>query len=174
VRRALIELVAENGFRGTSMAAVAERAGVATGTAYVHYESKDDLVFAAYKDVKEALGAAAATGIAADETPRSVFLAMWHAMYSHLANDPVQARFLVQVEASPYAAAAHEAAMSAGAMADDPQMARLKSSLVPLPALTLWDLGMGPAVRVVASGSLLPKQQRDELAAACWRAVSQP
>ncbi|NNF64568.1 MAG: TetR family transcriptional regulator, partial [Acidimicrobiia bacterium] len=44
VRRAVVELVAENGFRGASMAAIAAHAGVATGTAYVHYSSKDELV----------------------------------------------------------------------------------------------------------------------------------
>ena len=36
----MVELVAENGFRGTSMAAVAQRAGVATGTAYVHFRRR--------------------------------------------------------------------------------------------------------------------------------------
>lgn len=172
VRRALIELVAENGFRGTSMAAVAERAGVATGTAYVHYGSKDDLVFAAYMEVKEALGDAA--GEVAAGAPHAVFVAMWHAMYSHLANDPVHARFLVQVEASPYAAAAHDAAMNAGVMADNPQLTQLMSSLAPLPPLILWDLGMGPAVRAVAAGSELSQAQLEALAAACWRAISGP
>jgi len=35
------------GFHGASMGAVAREAGVATGTAYTHYASKDDLVLAA-------------------------------------------------------------------------------------------------------------------------------
>ena len=46
IRRALRDLVAERGFHGASMGAVAKEAGVATGTAYVHYESKDELVYA--------------------------------------------------------------------------------------------------------------------------------
>ncbi len=52
LRRSLLELVAERGFRGTSMSAVADHAGVATGTAYVHYDSKDELVIAAYAEIK--------------------------------------------------------------------------------------------------------------------------
>jgi AcrR family transcriptional regulator len=36
VRAALRTLVAERGFHGASMGAVAREAGVATGTAYVH------------------------------------------------------------------------------------------------------------------------------------------
>ena len=36
IRRALRDLVAERGFHGASMGAVAKEAGVAAGTAYVH------------------------------------------------------------------------------------------------------------------------------------------
>lgn len=48
IRRALRDLVAGRGFRGASMSAIAESAGVATGTAYVHYASKKELVLATY------------------------------------------------------------------------------------------------------------------------------
>ena len=41
------------------MSAVARAAGVATGTAYTHYESKDALVLAAYAETKAQLAAAA-------------------------------------------------------------------------------------------------------------------
>ena len=61
VRGALRTLVARNGFHGASMSAVASQAGVATGTAYTHYASKDELVLAAYRETKAQL-AAAATG----------------------------------------------------------------------------------------------------------------
>ena len=46
IRRALRDLVAERGFHGASMGAVAKAARVATGTAYVHYESKEGAVHA--------------------------------------------------------------------------------------------------------------------------------
>ena len=67
VRDALRRVVAERGFHGASMSAVAKAAGVATGTAYVHYESKDELVIAAYLELKQQLGliAAAAIGLVA-------------------------------------------------------------------------------------------------------------
>ncbi len=58
VRRAMVELVAEHGIHGTSMNEVAERAGVATGTAYVHYGSKDDVLIAAFIEVEGLLGTA--------------------------------------------------------------------------------------------------------------------
>jgi len=172
VRRALVELVAENGFRGTAMAAVAERAGVATGTAYVHYASKDELVIAAYVEVKTALGMAAVDSARDSGSPAELFLSTWHSMHAHLAADPVQAQFLVQVESSPYADVAHEEAMSHGGVMEETQFAELKDSLVPLPPLVLWDLGLGPAIRAVAFGTELDATELAELAAACWRAVS--
>ncbi|MDH3306209.1 MAG: TetR/AcrR family transcriptional regulator [Acidimicrobiia bacterium] len=174
VRRALVELVSELGFRGTSMAAVAERAGVATGTAYVHYPSKDALVLAAYQEGKQDLGAAVAA-IHLPVEPAERFRALWFGVYHHLAGDPVRARFLVQVDSSPMAGLAHDAAVSdnenqlIGAIGGD-----LMGMFVDLPALVLYDLSLGPAVRLVASGQTLPPDSLDRLASACWRAITDP
>jgi len=173
VRRALVELVAEHGFHGASMAAVAERAGVATGTAYVHYSSKDELVLAAYIEVKRALGTAGHAAIDRSAAPRDLFRRIWHAMHGFLAADPVQARFLVQVQVSPYATAAHDAAREADDLLRSPELEELVSQLVGLPATVLYDLSLGPAVRVAASEDLqLTEADLEELASACWRAVS--
>jgi AcrR family transcriptional regulator len=157
------------------MAAVAEHAGVATGTAYVHYASKDELVLAAYNEVKAELGAAI-VHIDVTLEPSLRFQAMWRAVYEHLAADAVRARFLLQVDASPYAGAAHGEAMA------DPedQLARAASTpdmqeqLTDLPLDVLYDLGLGPAVRLAARGEQLSPDQLDRLAAACWRAISRP
>lgn len=174
VRRALVELVAEQGFRRTSMAAVAERAGVATGTAYVHYPSKDDLVMAAYQEVKRALGEAVRT-LDLPLEPVARFRALWFGVYGHLAEDPVRARFLVQVDSSPMAGHAHDAAIGdeenqlTAAIGED-----LMAKFVDLPVLVLYDLSLGPAVRLVASGETLPADSLDRLATACWRAITGP
>src|SRR3954447_3493653 len=42
--RAALELVARGGYREAQVAAVAQRAGVATGTVYRHFPSKGDLL----------------------------------------------------------------------------------------------------------------------------------
>jgi AcrR family transcriptional regulator len=41
-----LELVRENGFHGTPMSLVAKKAGVAAGTIYHYFESKDALIIA--------------------------------------------------------------------------------------------------------------------------------
>ncbi|MEY9874772.1 AcrR family transcriptional regulator [Streptacidiphilus sp. MAP12-33] len=176
VRAALRTLVARDGFRGASMSAIAREAGVATGTAYTHYASKDALVLAAYVETKSELGRAVTPGLAPDLGAEERFRALWLACYQHLRAHPDHARFLLQVEHSPYRGAAHRAAL---ADADDPLVAEVaqpvfSGRLLPLPVDVLYELSLSPAVRLAAGGVELTSAQLDDIAAACWRAVGQP
>jgi AcrR family transcriptional regulator len=169
VRRAMIELVAENGIHGTSMSQVAAHAGVATGTAYVHYESKDDLLIASFVEAKRALGEAALSGVDESASPREVFEVAWRNLHSHLCSDPALARFLVQVEVSPLQEAAHEAISG-----DDPLTRAahdLADHLIDLPLDVLYDLSIAPAVRLAANGVELSETETETLIESCWRAV---
>lgn len=176
VRAALRTLVARNGFHGASMTAVASEAGVATGTAYVHYASKDDLVYATYLEVKRDLGTAASTAIDDKAPAETRFQQLWHGIYRHLRDEPDRARFLLQVETSPYARTAHAMAM---AESDDPirrEATRpdLRHRLASLPTELLWDLGIGPAIRLAAAPEPPDAATLAALAAACWRAITRP
>lgn len=170
----MVELVAENGFRGTSMAAVADRAGVATGTAYVHYQSKDDLVVAAFREIKSELGAAAVAGVEPGAGPAQKFGQLWKSVHAHLAADPARARFLIQFESSPLSVGAHadylaaeDDALMQAAVAED--MAEL---LIDVPMKVLFDLGLGPAMRLAASGLAVDQDVLERTANACWRAIT--
>ena len=175
VRDALRLLVAERGLHGASMSAVAKHAGVATGTAYVYYASKDALVLAAYRETKAELGAAATAELSDAMAPAERFGHVWLSIYRYLAAHPEHARFLLAVDHSPYRAALH-AAVLAG---DDPLVAEaarpeLVAKLRPFPLEVIWELGLSPAVRLaaVAPELALDEQQLAEVAKACWRAVS--
>lgn len=175
-REALVATVAERGFHGAAVSEVARRAGVAAGTIYVHYSSKDELVLAAYREVKRDLGAAAVAGLDLTASPRARFGQMWRQAHGHLASRPERARFLLQLEASPYALANHEAAASP----DDPLLAAasapdLVAELVDLPLVVLYELCFGPAVRLAAhqgEGIELDADGLARLEEACWRAVT--
>ena len=173
VRGALRTLVARNGFHGASMSAVASQAGVATGTAYTHYASKGELVLAAYFETKAQLRAAAVDGLDAGAEAGALFRSVWLAAYGHLQANPDHARFLLQVDHSPYRSAAHEAAIASGdplaAQAAKPDIA---ARLLPLPLEVIYELGLSPAVRLAASETELTDEQLDEVARACWRAIS--
>jgi AcrR family transcriptional regulator len=172
VRRALRALVARHGFHGASMSAVAKSAGVATGTTYTHYASKDELVLAAYLETKAELGAVATADVDAGAEPAEWFRAIWLASHRHMAANKDDALFLLQVDASPYRAEAHDASLAA---AGDPlleQAARFADQLRPLPLDVLYELGLAPAIRLAVSATELSDAQLAAAADACWRAVS--
>lgn len=174
IRAALRALVAERGFHGASMSAVAKRAGVAAGTAYIHYASKDELVLAAYVEAKQTLGEAAVANTNGLATPRDRFVHLWIGTYHHLHARQEDARFLVQVDGSPYRQAAHEQVIAGG---DDPLLNEatrvdLWSSFVDLPITVLYDLGLAPAVRLAAQGVDLDRTQLHMVAHACWSAIT--
>jgi AcrR family transcriptional regulator len=156
------------------MSAIAREAGVATGTAYVHYASKDELIRSAYLESKASLGAAAVAAVDPSAPAEARFRALWIGAYRHLASDSEEARFLIQVDGSPYAEDAHAAALERDGdplvrAAETPEMADL---LLPLPLEVLYELGMAAAVRLAARGVKLSPGQLDLVAEACWRAIS--
>ena len=175
VRSALRTLVARNGFHGASMSAVAREADVATGTAYTHYASKDELVLAAYCETKAQLGVAAMVGLDPRSEADAQFRSIWLATYRHLKANPDHARFLLQVDHSPYRSAAHQAAIAGGdPLAAQAAMPDIAARLLPLPLEVIYELGLSPAVRLAAGGTALTDEQLDEIAGACWRAISLP
>lgn len=175
IRRALRDLVAERGFHGASMGAVATAAGVATGTAYVHYESKEELVYATYLELKGELSASVLDGLDEASEPFAKWSHILTAACEHLAEEPERARFLSQLEESPYYEEAHARLMATG----DPLVEAAASEeftdlIVPLPAEVISALSFGVAVRLVASGVRLKPEEVQMLVAATWRAVTKP
>ncbi len=158
------------------MSAIAREAGVATGTAYTHYASKDELVLAAYCETKAALGLAGTTDLRPNLPADRRFHDLWLSCYRYLKANPEHAQFLLQVEHSPYRDLAH---LSALANDDDPLLAQVAlpdvaDRLRPLPIDVLYELALSPAVRLAASAMELDDAQLDDIADACWRAVIQP
>jgi len=170
VRRAMVELVAERGIHGTSMSQVAQRAGVATGTAYVHYESKDELLIAAFVEVKSRLGLVATHDLDPSVQAQGTFATLWRRIHDHVRSDLSLARFLSQIDESPLRRRAHEALPE-----DDPLIdlaVGMTNQLVDLPLEVIYELGLAPAIRLAASDTPLSPEQVERVIAACWRSIS--
>ena len=170
VRRAIVELVADTGIHGATMSRVASRAGVATGTAYVHYESKEQLLVAAFVEIKQRLGIVATTDLDLSGKPAEIFATVWRRIYLHLSSDPHSARFSTQLDESPLRRRAHEALTD-----EDPLTllaAEMTPHLVDLPVEILYELGIAPAVRLAASGMTLDDPQLERVVESCWRAIA--
>ena len=174
MRAALRTLVAREGFHGASMSTVAAEAGVATGTAYTYYSSKQELILAAYVHTKAELAQAATADVDPAADPPSRFVQIWLALYRHLAAHREHAVFLLQVECSPYRERAHAASLAreADPLLEQAQRPDLAARLAPLPIEVIYELGLAPAVRLAAEERELGDEQLIAVAHACWRAVS--
>ena len=156
------------------MSAIAKEASVAQGTAYVHYPSKEQLLVAAYLELKREMGTAACGDIESAAGPRDRFIQVWLGIYHFLAEKPERAQFMLQLESSPYARIAHELGM---AVADDPIMAEVAvlhaaGVLAPLDLDALYDLAYLPAIRRAATAESVKLTAPREIAEACWRAIT--
>jgi AcrR family transcriptional regulator len=74
---AALVLFAEQGFHGTSVPQVADKAHVGMGTIYRYFESKEALVNALFQKWKTALCAALLEGFSLDAPPRQQFHLIW-------------------------------------------------------------------------------------------------
>ncbi len=150
------------------MGAVAKQAGVAAGTAHVHYESKDELVYATYLEIKRELSEAVLPNVDLDAPRRQRFIQPWTGIYRHYRQEPARAGFLAQLEASPFSEEASRRLEQSGA----PLLEQAtRSVLIELPMEVISALTLGVAVRLVAAGIDLSDPQIESVAESCWRTV---
>ena len=105
VMLAAMELVGEHGFHGSPMALIAERAGVAAGTIYRFFDSKDTLIKEIYASLEGQILAAVSLGYPAGSPVRERFLHTGRQLVRYFLGSPLQFRFLEQFHNSPYGVA---------------------------------------------------------------------
>jgi AcrR family transcriptional regulator len=91
---AALDLFVERGFHGTSVPAVAERAGVAAGTIYHYFEGKEALVNALYRRWKAEIAARVLSDVPADRPTREQFRVVWERMTAFALAHPREVAFL--------------------------------------------------------------------------------
>jgi AcrR family transcriptional regulator len=79
--RAAAGIVAREGMEAATTAAIAAEAGVAEGTLYRHFESKDDLLIAAYRHMKQQVFLDAAAAVDTDAPPPERLKRTWKTIY---------------------------------------------------------------------------------------------
>ena len=80
ISQATFTLVEQTGLSGLTMPAIARSAGVATGTLYVYYASKDELLTALYEQAKTTLTARVLQGVDPQAPFRTRFQQMWRSL----------------------------------------------------------------------------------------------
>lgn len=97
-----LKLFTEHGFRGTSTAEISKQAGVATGTLFHHFKSKEELIEELYLGTKTELAdhlqAACTEATELEDTIKQ----FWFAYVEWAISHESQYKFFKHCEASPY------------------------------------------------------------------------
>ncbi|MBI1388778.1 MAG: TetR family transcriptional regulator [bacterium] len=99
---AALELIAEHGFHGTSMAMIADRAKVGAGTIYRYFDSKDVLIIELFKVVEAKLHATLDVTSESEHSIQDRFLHLGKSMLKYLIDNPTHYKYLEQFFNSPY------------------------------------------------------------------------
>jgi len=91
---AALDLFVERGFHGTSVPSVADKAGVAAGTIYHYFPSKEALVNVLYKRWKSEISMQLVTRFPEDRPVREQFRTLWERMADFAVEHPRELAFL--------------------------------------------------------------------------------
>lgn len=97
-----LELIKENGFHGTPMSLVAKEAGVAAGTIYHYFDSKERLICELYSHVKKQLIGAVRQGDHAALPYQERFFSIWLSLFRFYRDNPNVLQFFEQFVNSPF------------------------------------------------------------------------
>ena len=97
-----LELIALQGFHGTSMKQVADNAGVAAGTIYVYFENKDVLIHELFVEIKAELNETIVDVFISDRNFKENFIIIWNSVLDYYLEFPLKFNFLEQFSTSPY------------------------------------------------------------------------
>lgn len=94
---AAIELFAQDGFWNTTTARIAKHAGVATGTLFTYFPSKNDLIDAVYRQIKGEMLEVANQQVSLTAELQDVLFAMYQGLLEWSRAHPVRFRVLQQL-----------------------------------------------------------------------------
>ena len=176
--RATLDLVAEQGFHGAPMALVAERAGVAAGTIYRYFESKDVLINEVYHYLEEQFFVAVMEDYPEDDQVRDRYLHIGKVLVRYCIAAPLEFRFLEQFHNSPYGAAHRREKLFGNhrdVITELFNEALGKGTVKDLPLPVLFGLAFGPLLDISRDHVLHFIELDDELISrcveACWDAL---
>lgn len=102
IHKATIELVTKTGFSGLKMAEVAKKSGVATGTLYVYYISKEQLINDVFVVTKKEVAGAIINSKYVKGSFNKTFKAMWYGYFKYCLLNPEKMLFVEQFIYSGY------------------------------------------------------------------------
>ena len=97
----MLRLIKQQGIQATPMAQVAKEAGVAAGTIYHHFASKEQLVNELYLKVKKEFGDLLVAKLNVDLGYKEKFWVLWKSLFYYYTQNPLAFNFSAQLGHSP-------------------------------------------------------------------------
>jgi TetR/AcrR family transcriptional regulator, repressor of fatR-cypB operon len=151
VMQAALELIAEQGFHGAPMAEIAEKAGVAAGTIYRYFESKEVLITELHRELEEGIMAVLQKGYPAGRSLRERFLYLNRELLRYFITNPLHFRYMEQYFNSPYGITMHRDRLLGKSEHSDILKEIFEEGisqkiLKKLPVVVLFPLAFGPMI----------------------------
>ena len=102
ILKSTLELIGSNGFHGSPMSLIAKNAGVAAGTIYHYFPSKEILIFELYAHIKSELREAMFRNDSESMPFQERFFNLFTNLCSHYITHPYALTFLEQYSSSPF------------------------------------------------------------------------
>jgi AcrR family transcriptional regulator len=175
---AALGLFAERGFHGTSVPEVARAAGVATGTIYRYFDSKEALVNVLYRHCKTTLMQRLLVDFSFTAPPREQFHVIWHRLGGFARHEPRAFAFLELHHHSSYLdhASRRLEIETLAPIAAYFETTRAAGLTKPMPPQALMAILWGALVGLVKAQGLAHLELTDELIQqtedACWDAIA--
>jgi AcrR family transcriptional regulator len=97
-----LRLFVDNGFHGTATSKIAQEAGVANGTLFNYFKSKDELVMALYVSVKDDMALFIEKNTAKSDSLKEVMKSQFLSSLFWALDNQLKFRFIQQFHTSPY------------------------------------------------------------------------
>lgn len=101
ILKATMELITEHGFHATPMSMIAKQAGVAAGTIYNYFPSKEVLINLLYGELRQKMEQALIRNETGSGNIRERFFLLYRNLFQYFIQNPEEFKFLEQYANSP-------------------------------------------------------------------------
>jgi AcrR family transcriptional regulator len=180
VMQAALGLIAEQGFHGAPMAEIAEKAGVAAGTIYRYFESKDVLITELHRELEDRIMASLQEGFPSGRPLRERFLYLNQRLLQYFIEHPLHFRYMEQYFNSPFGITMHRDRLLGKSGNNDILKVIFEEGisqqiLKDLPVVVLFSLAFGPMIIMMRDHILgfitLDDKLIRQITEACWDAI---
>jgi AcrR family transcriptional regulator len=180
IMQAALDLIAEQGFHRTPMAEIAEKAGVAAGTIYRYFESKDLLINELHRELEGKIMTTFQEGYPSGRPLRERFLYLLRELIRYFITNPFHFRYMEQYYHSPYGITLHRDKLLGKSDNHDILMDIFEQGieqqlLKEFPKAVLFSLAFGPLISLmrdhIVGFIVLDDPLIEQFTEACWDAI---